>query len=110
MLFRSSLSYIRHLPLDKIKIDRSFIKDIETQAACRDIVKTIIDLCRNLKLACVIEGMETREQADLQLALGGTLMQGYYFGRDMPADAALAFLAEVAARRTARGETRNAAA
>ena len=106
----SSLSYIRHLPLDKIKIDRSFIKDIETQAACRDIVKTIIDLCRNLKLACVIEGMETREQADLLLALGGTLMQGYYFGRDMPADEALAFLAEVAARRTARGETRNAAA
>ena len=46
----SSLSYVHRLPLDKIKIDRSFIKDIETQGTSRDIVKTIIDLCRNLKL------------------------------------------------------------
>ncbi len=89
----SSLSYVHRLPLDKIKIDRGFIKDIETQAACRDIVKTVIDLCRNLKLACVIEGMETKEQAEILLGLGGTLMQGYYFGRDMPADAVPSFLA-----------------
>ena len=98
----SSLSYIRHLPLDKIKIDRSFIKDIETQATCRDIVKTVIDLCRNLKLDCVIEGMETREQADILRELGGTLMQGYYFGRDMPAVAVPAFLAQAAAARDQR--------
>jgi diguanylate cyclase (GGDEF)-like protein len=89
----SSLSYVRQLPLDKIKIDRSFIKDIETQPACRDIVKTVIDLCRNLKLACVIEGMETRAQAEILRELGGALMQGYYFGRDMPADAVPEFLA-----------------
>ena len=89
----SSLSYVHRLPLDKIKIDRSFIKDIETQATCRDIVKTVIDLCRNLKLACVIEGMETREQAQILRGLGGSLMQGYYFGRDMPADAVPSFLA-----------------
>ncbi len=92
----SSLSYVHRLPLDKIKIDRGFIKDIETQATCRDIVKTVIDLCRNLKLACVIEGMETKEQAQILLGLGGTMMQGYYFGRDMPADAVPAFLARVA--------------
>ncbi|MGO4869479.1 MAG: putative bifunctional diguanylate cyclase/phosphodiesterase [Roseiarcus sp.] len=95
----SSLSYVHRLPLDKIKIDRSFIKDIDTQATCRDIVKTVIDLCRNLKLACVVEGMETKEQAQILCALGGTLMQGYYFSRDMPADAVLGYLAHVAKAR-----------
>jgi diguanylate cyclase (GGDEF)-like protein len=89
----SSLSYVHRLPLDKIKIDRSFIKDIETQATCRDIVKTVIDLCRNLKLACVIEGMETREQAQILRGLGGSMMQGYYFCRDMPAESIPGFLA-----------------
>jgi predicted signal transduction protein with EAL and GGDEF domain len=92
----SSLSYVHRLPLDKIKIDRSFIKDIETQATCRDIVKAVIDLCRNLKLACVIEGMETKEQAQILRSLGGSMMQGHYFARDMPADAVPGFLAHAA--------------
>jgi diguanylate cyclase (GGDEF)-like protein len=105
----SSLSYVHQLPLDKIKIDRSFIKDIETQSTCRDIVKTVIDLCRNLKLACVIEGMETREQAEILRALGGTMMQGYYFSRDIPADAVPAFLAD-AARPRHGGEAKTVAA
>ncbi len=92
----SSLSYVHRLPLDKIKIDRSFIKDIETQPTCRDIVKTIIDLCRNLKLTCVIEGMETKEQAQILRGLGGAMMQGYYFSKPMPADAVPGFLADAA--------------
>jgi predicted signal transduction protein with EAL and GGDEF domain len=95
----SSLSYVHRLPLDKIKIDRGFIKDIETQPTCRDIVKTVIDLCRNLKLACVIEGMETKEQAQILFGLGGSLMQGYNFSKDMPADAVPAFLARAAETR-----------
>ena len=89
----SSLSYVHRLPLDKIKIDRSFIKDIETQGSSRDIVKTIIDLCQNLKLACVVEGMETKEQAEVIRGLGGAMMQGYYFGKPMPAGAVPGFLA-----------------
>jgi diguanylate cyclase (GGDEF)-like protein len=95
----SSLSYVHRLPLDKIKIDRSFIRDIETQPTCRDIVKTVIDLCRNLKLACVIEGMETKEQAQILCGLGGAMMQGYYFSKDMPADAVPGFLADAARAR-----------
>jgi diguanylate cyclase (GGDEF)-like protein len=95
----SSLSYVHRLPLDKIKIDRSFVKDIESQPACRDIVKTIIDLCRNLKLACVIEGMETKEQAQILCGLGGAMMQGYFFSKDMPADAVPGFLADAARAR-----------
>jgi diguanylate cyclase (GGDEF)-like protein len=89
----SSLSYVHRLPLDKIKIDRSFIKDVETRGSSRDIVKTIIDLCQNLKLACVVEGLETEEQVDVVRGLGGALMQGYYFGRPMLASAVPGFLA-----------------
>ncbi len=95
----SSLICVHRLPLDKTKIDRSFIKDIETQAACRDIVMAVIDLCRKLKLACVIEGMETKEQAQILCGLGGAMMQGYYFGRAMPADAVSGFLADAARAR-----------
>jgi diguanylate cyclase (GGDEF)-like protein len=88
----SSLSYVHRLSLDKIKIDRSFIKDIETKAACRAIVKTVIDLCRNLKLTCVIEGVETSEQARILSALGCTVMQGYFFGKPMPVGEVMDFL------------------
>jgi diguanylate cyclase (GGDEF)-like protein len=90
----SSLSYVHRLPLDKIKIDRSFIRDIETPGTSRDIVKTVIDLCRNLKLGCVIEGMETKEQAEILCGLGGVMMQGYYFGKPMLASAIPDFLAD----------------
>ena len=92
----SSLSYVHRLPLDKIKIDRSFITDIETKGNSRDIVKTIIDLCRNLKMACIIEGMETKEQAEILSELGGTMMQGYYFGKPMAAGHVPGFLSSAA--------------
>ncbi len=98
----SSLSYVHRLPLDKIKIDRSFIKDIETHGASRDIVKTIIDLCENLNLACVVEGMETKEQADVVRGLGGVMMQGFYFGKPMLAGAVPGFLAAAAQERPDR--------
>jgi predicted signal transduction protein with EAL and GGDEF domain len=62
---QSSLSYVHQLPLDKIKIDRGFIRNIATLANARNIVKTVIDLCRNLKFDCVVEGMETAEQAEI---------------------------------------------
>ena len=88
----SSLSYVHRLPIDKIKIDRSFIQEVETEASCRAIVKTIIDLCRNLKLTCVAEGMEADGQARILRALGCTMMQGYLFGMPMPASEVLDFL------------------
>lgn len=80
----SSLSYVHRLPLDKIKIDRGFVQDITTDLTSRDIVKSILDLCRNLKITCVVEGVETAEQVLVLRALGCTTMQGYYYGR--PAD------------------------
>ena len=66
----SSLSYLQRFPIDKIKIDRSFVKDVETEPSCRAIVKLMIDLCRNLKLTCIVEGMETAGQVQAVAHVG----------------------------------------
>lgn len=88
----SSLSYVHKLPLDKIKIDRSFIAEIETDTACRDIVKSVIDLCRNLKLACIVEGTETAGQLWAMTEIGCWLMQGYFFSKPLAPDLVAAHL------------------
>jgi EAL domain-containing protein (putative c-di-GMP-specific phosphodiesterase class I) len=75
-----------------VKIDRSFITDIDTNGLSRNIIKTIVDLCRNIDCVCVIEGMETEEQVAILRALGCGVMQGYYFGRPMPLEETLARL------------------
>ncbi|WP_210253124.1 bifunctional diguanylate cyclase/phosphodiesterase, partial [Beijerinckia sp. L45] len=76
----SSLHYVHRLPLDKIKIDREFVAGVATDQASRDIVRSILDLCRNLKITCVVEGVETAEQVIVLRSLGCTTMQGYFFG------------------------------
>jgi diguanylate cyclase (GGDEF)-like protein len=88
----SSLSYVRRFPIDKIKIDRSFVKDVETDDSCRAIVKSVIDMSRNLKLGCIVEGMETSDQVRILRSLGCTTMQGYFFGKPMPSSEVLGFL------------------
>lgn len=82
----SSLSCIHELPLDKVKIDRSFISKVESDAAARLILTTIIGLCRNLGLDCIVEGVETAEQAAFLRGQGCRFMQGYYFARPMRGD------------------------
>jgi len=82
----SSLTHVQQLPLHRIKIDRSFVAGVPNNLASRAIVKTIIDLCRNLGLSCVFEGIETEEQLRALVALGGSVMQGYFFGRPMAVD------------------------
>ena len=77
----SSLSHVHRLPLDKIKVDRSFIVDIESRSTSRDILKTVIDLCSNLNIACVVEGTETARQIEILRRLGCRSMQGYFFDR-----------------------------
>ncbi|MDV3251521.1 EAL domain-containing protein [Devosia sp. BK] len=90
----SSLTHVQRLPLHRIKIDRSFVAEVTTDSTSRAIVKTMIDLCRNLGMSCVFEGIETEEQLEALVGLGGTVMQGYLFGRPMAPEAAL----ELAAR------------
>ena len=83
----SSLSYVHRLPFDTIKIDRSFVAEVDTDVASGKIIKSVIDLCRNLGLACVVEGVETESQREILASLGGCVMQGYLFGKPMPANA-----------------------
>ncbi len=91
---QSSLGYVHRLPLRKIKVDRSFITDIDTNGLSRNIIRTIVDLCRNIDCVCVIEGMETEEQVNILRALGCGIMQGYYFGRPMTFEETLTRLTE----------------
>jgi predicted signal transduction protein with EAL and GGDEF domain len=83
----SSLSYVHRLPFDTIKIDRSFVAEVDTDVASAQIIKSVIDLCRNLGLACVVEGVETEAQCEILTFLGARVMQGYLFGRPTPAEA-----------------------
>ena len=89
----SSLSYVHKLPLTKIKIDRGFIVDIATDELSRSVVKTIVDLSRNIGCVCVVEGMETQEQVVALRALGCRMMQGYYFARPQKLEDTLAYQA-----------------
>ncbi len=88
----SSLSYVHRLPFDAIKIDRSFVTDVDTNSASKKIVKSVIDLCRNLGLECVVEGLETPLQAKVVQALGARAVQGYLFSLPMRASAIDTFL------------------
>jgi diguanylate cyclase (GGDEF)-like protein len=89
----SSLSHVHRLKPQKIKIDRSFVAGIREDQASRSIVRTIVDLCRNLDMECVVEGVETEAQMHILRALGCRIMQGYLFGRPMPAGEVTRFLA-----------------
>jgi diguanylate cyclase (GGDEF)-like protein len=88
----SSLSYVHRLPFDTIKIDRSFVIDVDSNSASKKIVKSVLDLCRNLGLECVVEGLETASQAEVVQALGARAVQGYLFSRPMRACAVAAYL------------------
>jgi len=83
----SSLSYLQRLPLDQLKIDRSFITDIATNASDAAIAQTIVTLGHSLGLSVIAEGVETEAQRDRLLELGCTLYQGYLYGSPVPIDA-----------------------
>ena len=82
----SSLSCIHELPLDKVKIDRSFISRIETDPAARLILRTMIGMCDDLGHDCIVEGVESADQATFLRKQGCRFMQGYAFARPMRID------------------------
>ncbi|MGQ0509811.1 MAG: EAL domain-containing protein [Betaproteobacteria bacterium] len=92
----SSLGYLSRLPVDSLKIDRSFILGMASGEQGRNIVTTIIALAAGLKLKVVAEGVETEEQAGQLRSFGCDEAQGYLFSRPLPADAMAAFLARQA--------------
>jgi diguanylate cyclase (GGDEF)-like protein len=82
----SSLSYLKQLPINKLKIDRSFIIDVPSDTASVAIVKTIIALANNLGLELIAEGVETQEQIDFLIEHGCENIQGYYYSKPIPAN------------------------
>ncbi|MDD1534845.1 MULTISPECIES: putative bifunctional diguanylate cyclase/phosphodiesterase [unclassified Bradyrhizobium] len=89
----SSLSHVHRLPLDKIKVDRSFVAEINENPVSHKIIKSLAGLCDDMEIACVVEGVETRAQLDSLRRLGCDFIQGYYFAKPMPADAIAEYLA-----------------
>ncbi len=83
----SCLSYLKKLPLDILKIDRAFVRNITTDSKDAAIVKTIVALARNLRLRTIVEGVETEEQAVFLSALGCDDLQGYLFSKPISAEA-----------------------
>jgi EAL domain-containing protein (putative c-di-GMP-specific phosphodiesterase class I) len=90
----SSLSYLKRLPIDKLKIDKSFVQDISNNEDDTAIVKTIIVLAQSLKLKLIAEGVETLEQKDFLIKAGCPNMQGYYYSKPLCADEYRQFLIE----------------
>ena len=85
----SSLSYLRQLPARQLKIDRSFVKDLETSSDARAVVDAVVRLAHALGLKVVAEGVETAGQRDVLLDLRCDELQGYFFARPMPASTLL---------------------
>ena len=82
----SALSYLKKYPLDKVKIDRSFITDLPGDEGDVVLVQAIIGMAHGLGLKVVAEGVETREQWDFLKQVNCDMAQGYYFGRPMTAE------------------------
>ncbi|MDD5384764.1 MAG: EAL domain-containing protein [Gallionella sp.] len=90
----SSLSYLKQLPLDQIKIDQSFVRDIATDPNDAVMVKTIIDMAQNFRLNVIAEGVETEAQLGFLKQNGCMAYQGYLFSKPVPVDEFEALLGE----------------
>ncbi len=88
----SCLSHLKQFPLDAIKIDRAFVKDLPHSTVDQAMVDAIIAMARGLSLSAVAEGVETPEQHHCLQRLGCTKMQGYLFGRPQPPEVAVTYL------------------
>jgi len=82
----SSLAYLKHFPIDVLKIDRSFVMEIPDDKDDTAIVNTIISMGHNLNLKVIAEGVETEEQVNTLSQLGCELAQGFYFSKPLPAN------------------------
>lgn len=96
----SSLAYVNRMPLDKLKIDREFVNNIETDPSSRNIVRSIISLCTELGLECVVEGAESQGQVNTLASLGCKTIQGYFYSKPIKSDEIAPFLLKNVAKTT----------
>ncbi|MFO1427546.1 MAG: EAL domain-containing protein [Steroidobacteraceae bacterium] len=102
----SSLSYLKHLPIDHLKIDRSFVRDMVVDSNDAAIVSAIVSMARSLRLETIAEGVETSQHAVRLASLGCDLAQGYYFSGPLPAEECSRLLEELARRASTADTTR----
>ena len=93
----SSLSRLHALPLTKIKVDRGFVTNLHERPASYKIVKSLLALSGDMRVDCIVEGVETKEEMATLRKLGGELVQGFYYSPPMSARAIPGYLAEQAA-------------
>ena len=91
----SSLQYLKKLPLDQLKIDQSFVRDITFDNDDREIMRTIVAIANSLNLDVIAEGVETEEQRKLLMESGCARHQGYLFGKPLPIEQFEALLKQV---------------
>ncbi len=88
----SSLNILRKLPLDDIKIDKSFVDEITESKEARELIQKIIEIARNLGMGVVAEGVETENQLELLARMSCTYVQGYFISKPLPAYEAMEFV------------------
>lgn len=88
----SSLNYLKQMPVNKLKIDQSFIRDIETDEGDAAIIRSIISLGHRLNLRVIAEGVETQEQLDFLRIRGCDEIQGYFYSRPLLAEDFMRFV------------------
>ena len=88
----SSLAYLKRLPLNRVKIDRAFVRELDSDGEDAALVQLIIAMASQLGLAVIAEGVETQQQRDLLRDWGCSEIQGYFLSRPMDAESALDFM------------------
>jgi len=99
----SSLSYLKRLPVEQLKIDHAFVRDLATDASDAAIVQSIVSMGKNLGLEVIAEGVETEAQLERLVKCGCPAFQGYLFARPLPLDEFERFLRDAAERTDAPG-------